>query len=107
MDLRNMVEQLASYRAKKALSRLWLKRSAVAIVIDQATTEKASLLLIKRADNERDPWSGHMAFPGGRYEPGDKNGLAIAKREMQEEVGFDIDQLVADSAACGSIGARL
>ena len=41
-----MVEQLASYRPKKALSRLWLKRSAVAIVIDQATTEQASVLLI-------------------------------------------------------------
>jgi len=106
MDLCNMIEQLASYRPKKALSRLWLKRSAVAIVIDQATTEQASLLLIKRADNERDPWSGHMAFPGGRYESGDKNGLAIAKREMLEEVGFDIDQLVADSAACGSIDGQ-
>ena len=106
MDLCNIVEQLASYRAKKALSRLWLKRSAVAIVMDQATTEQASLLLIKRADNERDPWSGHMAFPGGRYEPGDKNGLATAKREMQEEVGFDIDQLVADSAASGSIDGQ-
>ena len=106
MDLRNIEQQLASYRAKKSLSRLWLKRSAVAIVIDQATTTQASLLLIKRADNERDPWSGHMAFPGGRYESGDKNGLAIAKREMQEEVGFDIDQLVADSAACGSIDGQ-
>lgn len=106
MHLHNMEEQLASYRAKKALSRLWLKRSAVAIVIDQATTKQASLLLIKRADNERDPWSGHMAFPGGRYEPGDKNGLATAKREMQEEVGFDIDQLAADSVACGIIDGQ-
>ena len=78
-----MVEQLASYRAKKALSRLWLKRSAVAIVMDQATTEQASLLLIKRADNERDPWSDHMAFLAGRYEPGAKNGLATAKLELQ------------------------
>ena len=101
-----MTAQLASYRAKKAFSRLWLMRSAVAIVIDQVTTEQASMLLIKRADNERDPWSGHMAFPGGRYEPGDKNGLATAKREMQEEVGFDIDQLLADSAVCGSIDGQ-
>ena len=101
-----MIEQLASYRAKRSLSRLWLKRSAVAIVIDQATTEQASLLLIKRADNDRDPWSGHMAFPDGRYEEGDKNGLATAKREMQEEVGFDIDQLATDSAAEGIVDGQ-
>tara|TARA_B100000767_G_scaffold275489_1_gene312751 strand:+ start:6827 stop:7465 length:639 start_codon:yes stop_codon:yes gene_type:complete len=101
MGLNNTVERLTSYRAKKSLSRLWVKRSAVAIVIDQANTEQASVLLIKRAENERDPWSGHMAFPGGRYEPVDKNGLATAKREMHEEVGFDIDKLAFDSAVSG------
>lgn len=106
MVLDNIVQLLASYRPKKAFSRLWVKRSAVAIVIDQANTEHASVLLIKRADNERDPWSGHMAFPGGRYEVEDKNCLATAKREMQEEVGFDIDQLATDSAANGSTDGR-
>ncbi|HII81785.1 MAG TPA: NUDIX domain-containing protein, partial [Ferroplasma sp.] len=27
-------------------------------------------LLIKRADQEGDPWSGHMALPGGHRENG-------------------------------------
>ena len=29
------------------------------------------ILFIHRAEDPRDPWSGHMAFPGGREDPGD------------------------------------
>ena len=38
--------------------------AAVLRVVDGAP----ELLFIKRADHDGDPWSGHMAFPGGRYE---------------------------------------
>ena len=83
---------LADMRPRKIFSRRWTQRSAVALVLDDDAIEQAQLLLIKRADKEGDPWSGHMAFPGGRQERVDKNGLATAKREMLEEVGFDIDR---------------
>lgn len=49
-----------------------------------------SLLFIKRPESERDPFSGHMAFPGGRMESVDKNKLDTAVRETKEEVGIDI-----------------
>ena len=61
------------------------KHSSVAITIDP--TEH--LLMIQRASREGDPWSGHMAFPGGKYESQDGSLLETARRECKEEVGFD------------------
>ncbi len=46
--------------------------------------------MIKRAEREGDQWSGHMAFPGGRMEPEDDNGLATAVRETEEEIGLSL-----------------
>jgi len=48
------------------------------------------LLLIRRAVHDGDPWSGQVAFPGGRAEPGDRDPLAVAVRETREEVGLDL-----------------
>lgn len=48
------------------------------------------ILMIKRADREGDPWSGHMAFPGGRMDPEDRHGYAVAVRETEEEIGLTL-----------------
>jgi 8-oxo-dGTP pyrophosphatase MutT (NUDIX family) len=45
-----------------------------------------SLVLIKRAERG-DPWSGQVAFPGGRLDPEDESPLAAAYREAAEEIG--------------------
>ncbi|MFM7734532.1 MAG: NUDIX hydrolase [Alphaproteobacteria bacterium] len=66
-------------------------RAAVAMVLAPAD-EGASLLLIKRAEHPHDPWSGHMAFPGGRHDPEDEDLLRTALRETHEEVGLDLDR---------------
>jgi 8-oxo-dGTP pyrophosphatase MutT (NUDIX family) len=49
-----------------------------------------ALLLIRRAERSDDPWSGHMAFPGGRRSPGDAGLLATATRETLEETGIPL-----------------
>ncbi|HXE57908.1 MAG TPA: CoA pyrophosphatase [Gemmatimonadales bacterium] len=51
-----------------------------------------AVLLIRRAEREGDPWSGHMAFPGGRHSPVDRDLLATAIRETAEEVGLRLDE---------------
>lgn len=88
-------QKLSTTKPKKYFSRRFVKRSAVAVVLDNDNTSQASVLFIQRAKSERDPWSGHMAFPGGRYEKDDRNGLDTAKREMHEEIGFDADSLIS------------
>lgn len=101
----SIAQALAAAQPHKLPERHHKRRSAVAVVVDHDSMQNASLLLIRRAQHERDPWSGHMAFPGGRYEQHDRNGLATAKREMHEEVGFDIDDATARNA--GRVIGRL
>ena len=55
----------------------------------EGTEDSAEILFIKRAERAGDPWSGHLAFPGGRAETEDATLLDIAMRETAEEVGID------------------
>ncbi len=48
------------------------------------------MLLIRRTDREGDRWSGHLAFPGGRWSPGDAGLVDTARRETWEEVGLEL-----------------
>lgn len=52
------------------------------------------LLLIRRSERPGDPWSGHMAFPGGHREPSDPSLRAAAEREAREELGLDLSPAV-------------
>jgi 8-oxo-dGTP pyrophosphatase MutT (NUDIX family) len=40
--------------------------------------------------HESDPWSGHLAFPGGRIDPEDADARAAAERETAEELALDL-----------------
>jgi hydroxymethylpyrimidine/phosphomethylpyrimidine kinase len=65
-------------------------RAAVAILLRESP-DGIGVLFIHRSEHPQDPWSGHMAFPGGRAEEGEEP-LATAVREVQEEVGIDLRQ---------------
>lgn len=64
-------------------------RAAVAVVLGP-TPKGLQLLFIERARHPSDPWSGHIAFPGGRIEADDPSPQAAAERETLEEVGLDL-----------------
>jgi 8-oxo-dGTP pyrophosphatase MutT (NUDIX family) len=65
-------------------------RAAVALLL-QPRRDDLHVLFIHRAHHPQDPWSGHMAFPGGRQDPEDPNLHVTIHRETKEEVGIDLN----------------
>lgn len=63
-------------------------QAAVSVVI--RGQDQLDFLLIKRAQSERDPWSGHMALPGGRRDEQDDDLRHTATRETLEETGVEL-----------------
>jgi 8-oxo-dGTP pyrophosphatase MutT (NUDIX family) len=70
-------------------------RAAVALILHEPPGEDPEVLFIERARREGDPWSGQMAFPGGRFEPRDSDMAATATRETAEEVGLELGPPIA------------
>jgi 8-oxo-dGTP pyrophosphatase MutT (NUDIX family) len=90
-DLETIRQRLRAREARRQASPETDRRAAVAAILrrapDGADTE---VLLIRRAERPGDPWSGHMAFPGGHHEPVDRDLRETAMRETMEEVGLDL-----------------
>ena len=66
-------------------------RQAAVTVLLRENQRGPEILMIKRADYPNDPWSGHLALPGGRADAEDEHLLATAAREMWEEVGIRLN----------------
>jgi len=68
------------------------RQAAVAVVLAPSATGESSqsVLLVRRSEREGDPWSGHMALPGGHAHLTDLDLLQTAQRETLEEVGIDL-----------------
>ena len=64
--------------------------AAVALILREQFNQ-IELLLIERAIIPRDPWSGQLAFPGGRVAKEDKDLCATAIRETAEETTIKLD----------------
>ena len=79
-------------------------RAAVAAVL-RPGEKGAEILFIHRSEDPRDPWSGHMAFPGGRVDPGDADPLAAAARETREEVGIDLHSIAEQIGRLSDVAA--
>lgn len=55
--------------------------------------EDIELFLVKRAEVSGDPWSGDMAFPGGKKTPSDVDICDTVRREVEEETGITLDEM--------------
>ena len=66
------------------------RHAAVALILRLADDGDVELLMIKRAAYPGDPWSGHIALPGGRQEPADASLEHTAIRETVEETALDL-----------------
>ncbi|MGI8496630.1 MAG: NUDIX hydrolase [Gemmatimonadaceae bacterium] len=88
------LELIASRLTRRAALRLDVdepaRRAAVTLILRDTPRGDLELLLIRRAVYEGDPWSGHIALPGGRREPGDTSLEQTALRETREEIGIDL-----------------
>jgi 8-oxo-dGTP pyrophosphatase MutT (NUDIX family) len=69
------------------------KLAAIALVLRLGHHGGPELLMIKRAEVERDPWSGQVACPGGRMDPSDQDLQQTAERETWEETGIEISRV--------------
>jgi len=71
-----------------------VRQAAVAIILRERHRiedwPEVEVLFIRRAEKVGDPWSGHMAFPGGHREPDDPDLRTAAARETLEEIGVDL-----------------
>lgn len=65
------------------------QRAGVAVII-RRSGNSYELLLIKRSTKIKDPWSGHIAFPGGHYEKEDSLIFNTVIRETKEEIGINL-----------------
>ena len=88
MTLERARRALARYAAQE-ISAPEARPAAVALIlVEQSGGLEA--LFIKRAARAGDPWSGQVAFPGGRHDPEDRDLLATAIRETREETGVEL-----------------
>ncbi len=81
---------LASHSPVAAEDEKGVRRAAVALIFRVGNDDALDLLFIKRAEYEGDPWSGQIAFPGGREEASDASLAETAIRETREETGIDL-----------------
>ena len=80
-----------SERSPRAVQATGNERyAAIALTLRPSAEGEPELLMIRRAEVERDPWSGHIACPGGRMDPDDVDLAHTAMRETLEETGVDL-----------------
>jgi 8-oxo-dGTP pyrophosphatase MutT (NUDIX family) len=63
--------------------------AAVALLL-RHTNEKFEVLFVKRVESSTDPWSGQIAFPGGKRSPEDQDLKQTVVRETLEETNINL-----------------
>lgn len=82
------------------------RRAAVAILIRLVESSEPEIFFIQRAIYEGDPWSGQIAFPGGREEDDDSSLADTAIRETFEETAIDLRECAELVGVLGDLHPR-
>ena len=95
------LEQIvATYADREDRGRAESAGSAAVAMVLREGPQGVEALFIERARRDGDPWSGQMAFPGGRWETVDGSLRETAARETFEELSVDL----SDSPYLGYLG---
>ncbi len=86
------IRQTLSSRPPQILPAEDRKQAAVALIL-RSSRDELELLFIRRAEHENDPWSGDLAFPGGKVDADDGGPRQAAERETREELALDLAQV--------------
>jgi 8-oxo-dGTP pyrophosphatase MutT (NUDIX family) len=91
LDINFITDAVEAYQPGHTHVRNNSRQAAVAAIL-KPEKKDTEVLFIQRATKEGDPWSGHMAFPGGHKDEEDGNLRHTAERETWEEIGLDLNQ---------------
>lgn len=92
-DIARLARALRDTPGKEVSAEDGIIWAAIAVTLRLGEAGEPELLMIKRAEHEGDPWSGHVACPGGREEDRDASLEATAIRETREETGIDLGRV--------------
>ncbi|MES3035821.1 MAG: CoA pyrophosphatase [Gemmatimonadota bacterium] len=85
-----LVDALRAHARLEEAEEEGLRWAAVSLVLRGTSLTDSELLFIRRAVRAGDPWSGHVAFPGGRHDLDDVTLEQTARRETFEELALDL-----------------
>ena len=87
---KNLIDNIEEYYKSRIPNKVTDADNYVYASVAVIFNNDYEILFIKRPDNPEDPYSGHVAFPGGKFKNEDKELLYTALREVDEEVGIDL-----------------
>lgn len=90
-NFQNKIRQKLSNIHETLPVQAGILNAAIALVF-RRQNNLIELLFMQRSQNPKDPWSGHISFPGGACELEDQHTQATAIRETREELGISLTQ---------------
>ena len=86
MDFSLVIEKLS----KNLNNSDFLSGNAAVVALLRECNNQLELLFVKRAETSKDPWSGQIAFPGGKRSPQDNDLKDTVIRETCEETNLNL-----------------
>jgi len=86
---KSLIEKLT----KQLSPNPWSNAQAAVAILVKPIQNDLEFFLVKRAEVDDDPWSGDMAFPGGKKNLQDESLIDTAVREVLEETNIDLKEI--------------